>query len=77
MKTPAIEDFAEIARNRVRINQEQTWRAKDATYGPHRPKSDYMPSTATPIAVGQPTCRTCGFITTDPAGDCDGGCLGG
>ena len=33
MKTPAIEDFDTIARNRKRINDEQTWRAKDAGYG--------------------------------------------
>lgn len=72
MKTPAIEDFAEIRRNRDRINDEQTWRAKDAGYGEDAPE----PGTATPIKVEQPTCHSCGFLTTDPAGGCDGGCCG-
>ena len=40
MKTHAIEDFAEIARNRKRINDEQTWRRKTpAMATPRRQRS--------------------------------------
>ena len=86
MTTPAIEDFDTIARNRKRINDEQTWRAKDAGYG----------DTAPAVHTGHPNltethpgwrydpklwkvvrCNTCSAPVTDPDGNCDGGCLAG
>lgn len=81
MTTRAMDDFAEIARNHKRINDEQTWRAKDAGYGDTAPEQSPVTEPVDAWGIGAPDwgksrCGSCGFWTRNDDATCDGGGCG-